>query len=769
MQMQPAVGQTWGDYTLLKLLGKGSFGSVFSCVNNRNRIIYAVKFVDVTNMPPVNLAYLKQEIQILQMLKHPNIIQLIEHGKISNYHLIVTEFVGGGALSDFIAKNGPVKEEQMQIWTIQLVEAMCYLRDRRISHRDLKPANILLTTDANPVLKLCDFGFARMYTEYGMRSELGSPLYEAPEIRSGCYGPSVDLWSMGLVLLEMLLGAPAIKATTFEELHKFLDDPHDLQLPQQIKCSPACADLLTSLLKKNPDHRIPWEKLKTHEFVKLPTVTFICGCKTPELPPAAYTTHMIPLTLQQYQTVGELCNQFEQMGVGLKAAEQLVVLCSTPPVCLQNTDKLTDHFAAIRRFGLFVYNRNLVDCAYPTTLAIPTTSVPAIVPFITGVGHCTFDELQRISIDHNNKLQIVEELGAKCNTNFQIASSFFEPITSLYEGIKCLCELAKFRIEDIKKPEQKIALESSTNIATFRQKILAVSEQMKKAQSIQLPKELASDKCQTAFQLMQQVIKNFDPKTFPPTPAHSKEITRVQEELKNFNTNINPFHKFFNDCSQSVIGLHKTIDEVNKAVGSARAGQHKIVDEVNKANCKMPFSPDTIRSAIKETDAWLPVLVRHDTTLRDGAIIIYQHCVTMWKKFYSLCKLINDIINYPSFLEKITTMQNQMLEVLEQNHTMNESILNYITLTSTVYMNHVLMQMAEQFVDLANQRQQSIKSSAATLSALLGRTIAPQQTQTFTTAAVFNVFSNVIGQQSDTVTDIANQIGDLTINDLAKP
>ena len=117
---EPAPAQVWGDYRLQQLLGRGSFGSVFKAENTRTRQICAVKFVNVDRMPPNSQQYLKQEIELLQMLKHPHIIRLIEHGVINSFHLIVTEFVGGGALSEYLTKNGPVKEDQMQIWAVQL-------------------------------------------------------------------------------------------------------------------------------------------------------------------------------------------------------------------------------------------------------------------------------------------------------------------------------------------------------------------------------------------------------------------------------------------------------------------------------------------------------------------------------------------------------------------------------------------------------------------------------------------------------------------------
>ncbi|KAH3758267.1 serine/threonine-protein kinase ULK3 [Pelomyxa schiedti] len=718
---EPAPAQVWGDYRLQQLLGRGSFGSVFKAENTRTRQICAVKFVNVDRMPPNSQQYLKQEIELLQMLKHPHIIRLIEHGVINSFHLIVTEFVGGGALSEYLTKNGPVKEDQMQIWAVQLVSAVIYLRERRISHRDLKPANILLTSDVPPVLKLCDFGFARMYPQNEvMMSELGSPLYEAPEIRSRNYGPSVDLWSMGLILLEMLLGKPAITAQSFQELHTFLDDPRDLPLP--IKCSPSCGDLLTSLLKKNPNNRITWEHLKTHPFVRMPPVVFVCGCTSTSLPPTAFSSNLNPHTLMQLEVIEDLCVQLEKMNIGIRAVDQNLMLLSSPPTVLKRTDRIRDVIDKIKQFGLFVFNCNIDQCNYPAAYDLsspfPIPEIPP--PFVFGNGQCSYEEFSRLQRDHSVKLQVIDAMGAVSNTRFQSGLSFYEPMSSLFEGIKCLSEHVALRIKEVKEPEREIADSHKANVTRYTDCYKSISASTTKAMEIQLPKELASPGIQTAYQLFQSLSKPLDTK-MPPTATQSQEIRRMQGVFAAFSPHIASFQTFFEQCKQNLQQMHKLIDEVNAIISMTRTNQNSVDDAVKKYNTHRVIAD--LRPLIRTADHNIIIIKAHNDRLLDGAKQIYTACVEMWKKFYFLTRLIGDLGGYIPFLEKIVDGQKAILKPMLEAAERNDAILRYISLlpSTETFMRDAFNKAAEDLVAATTKRAEEIQSITTAVSKLVGK------------------------------------------------
>jgi serine/threonine protein kinase len=137
-------------------------------------------------------------------------------------------------------------------------------------HRDIKPTNILVSNNKK-TLKLCDFGFARRCD--GMKRSLtmcGSPLYMAPEIykKSG-YSGSVDIWSLGIILFEMLFGYhPLSEYNDVTVLSKSLISENDsILIPSQPRVSDDCVNLLSKMLEKNTDNRITISELLTHKWL----------------------------------------------------------------------------------------------------------------------------------------------------------------------------------------------------------------------------------------------------------------------------------------------------------------------------------------------------------------------------------------------------------------------------------------------------------------------------------------------------------------------
>ena len=137
--------------------------------------------------------------------------------------------------------------------------------------RDLKPQNLLLS-DHSPqaVLKIADFGFARHLQQHQLADTLcGSPLYMAPEIlKSHKYDAKADLWSVGTILYELVVGRPPFNGSNHVALLHNIER-HEAKIPDQIAriLSPACIDLIYSLLKRNPVQRISFEEFFNHPFL----------------------------------------------------------------------------------------------------------------------------------------------------------------------------------------------------------------------------------------------------------------------------------------------------------------------------------------------------------------------------------------------------------------------------------------------------------------------------------------------------------------------
>jgi serine/threonine protein kinase len=148
------------------------------------------------------------EIEILQSLKHENIVQVHEAINTGENFFLVLELCQGGDLLSYLVSRGQLQFSEIQRLFFQIVRALYFMHESGVAHRDIKPENILL--DHNYVVKLADFGFSR-HTEGNllMETPCGSPFYAAPEIILGqpYDGPKADIWSVGVVLFGISTGA----------------------------------------------------------------------------------------------------------------------------------------------------------------------------------------------------------------------------------------------------------------------------------------------------------------------------------------------------------------------------------------------------------------------------------------------------------------------------------------------------------------------------------------------------------------------------------
>ncbi|XP_029349270.1 cyclin-dependent kinase-like 1 isoform X2 [Echeneis naucrates] len=197
-------------YEKIGKIGEGSYGVVFKCRNKDTGQIVAIKkFVESEDDPIIKKIALR-EIRMLKQLKHANLVNLIEVFRRKRKLHLVFEYCDHTVLNELDRHPRGVPEHLVKSITWQTLQAVNFCHKQNCIHRDVKPENILITK--HQVIKLCDFGFARIltgpcdyYTDY-----VATRWYRAPELLVGDtqYGPPVDVWAIGCVFAELMSGIP---------------------------------------------------------------------------------------------------------------------------------------------------------------------------------------------------------------------------------------------------------------------------------------------------------------------------------------------------------------------------------------------------------------------------------------------------------------------------------------------------------------------------------------------------------------------------------
>jgi len=285
LDMRDSVGgMIGGKYCLGKILGRGTYSTVREATDMFTGIKVAVKVIK----PEKNkIREAEREIAVLRKVQHENVIRLHDvyykdrsgkecslRGKPTSYLrnslaiYIVLQVATGGELFEYIVAKEKLNEEEAKYFFKQILKGLDYAHMFQIAHRDLKLENILL--DSNMTVKIIDFGYSTfIFPGSKATRQCGSVAYASPEILCGVpYDPfAADLWSLGIMLFAMITGNIPwkIQDNEIENLDDVLAGKFDI--PQDVKVSKDCEDLLRRMIVGDPNTRATVHEIKNHPWL----------------------------------------------------------------------------------------------------------------------------------------------------------------------------------------------------------------------------------------------------------------------------------------------------------------------------------------------------------------------------------------------------------------------------------------------------------------------------------------------------------------------
>jgi len=259
-------------YDMGPTLGKGTYGTVSQCTHLMSKEVRAVKSVSKKKVPSIKRVM--EEVEILHLLKHPNIVGLFETFDVVKYIYIVMELCTGGDLFDKVKESDSGLSEQITIRLVgQITSAVQHMHQACVCHRDLKPENFMVAGShdlSKATLKIADFGLSSRFEPGGcMRTRAYTLHYVAPEVLNGKYTESCDLWSLGIIVYVLLCGrAPFMGETEPEVLRRIQGGKYAFPDETWGYISDGAKDFIRSLLVVDVESRLSAEQAQSHRWLR---------------------------------------------------------------------------------------------------------------------------------------------------------------------------------------------------------------------------------------------------------------------------------------------------------------------------------------------------------------------------------------------------------------------------------------------------------------------------------------------------------------------
>ena len=255
---------TLNDFEIGRPLGTGKFGRVYLAREKRTHFIVALKVLYKSQLHKAGVEHqLRREIEIQSHLRHPNILRLYGYFYDQTRIYIILEYASGGELFKMLRENEKFDEPTAAKYIVKMCDAIAYCHSKHVIHRDIKPENILV--GSNGELKIADFGWS-VHAPSSRRTTLCGTLdYLPPEMIEGHeHDESVDIWSLGVLLYEFLVGCPPFESANQKDTCQRIKDV-DIKFPDFV--APLACDLIQRLLQHDPQKRMPLQEVRLHPWI----------------------------------------------------------------------------------------------------------------------------------------------------------------------------------------------------------------------------------------------------------------------------------------------------------------------------------------------------------------------------------------------------------------------------------------------------------------------------------------------------------------------